>query len=95
MKCLPAIIVAIVLVTAEAKVAPASENQQTGTQPLQMNEYITQAQNALTSLGDQIREHLNLPNQDEFFNTVKEHSTNLATNIQSLIANTTEEVSEL
>ncbi|XP_012215843.1 uncharacterized protein [Linepithema humile] len=92
MKCLPAIIVAIVLVTAEAKVVPTSENQQTDTQPVQFSDYIREAQNNLAAMTSQLQEHLNLPNRDEFFNTMKEHSTNLANNLQSYITNTTEEV---
>ncbi|XP_050464908.1 uncharacterized protein LOC126858541 [Cataglyphis hispanica] len=93
MKCSVSLILALVLIAAEGKVVPASdvENQQTGTQIVKdLTEHMREAQNAITNLGAQIQEHL--PNQDEFFNTLKEHSTGLVNNINEYLKNATEEV---
>ncbi|XP_011874795.1 PREDICTED: uncharacterized protein LOC105565864 [Vollenhovia emeryi] len=92
MKCLPAVILAVLLVATESKVVPASdvESQQTGTQPLQLSDYIKEAQNAINNFGAQLQQ--NLPNQEEFFNTMKEQSNNLATNIQAYMQNMTDEI---
>jgi peptidoglycan hydrolase CwlO-like protein len=96
MKCILAIAFAVVLVVAEGKVLPASdvESQQTAAQTPQLSDYIKEAQNKISELGTQISQHLNLPkDQDEFFNTLKEQSNTLASNIQQYVHNMTEEFS--
>ncbi|XP_011172161.1 uncharacterized protein LOC105204680 isoform X1 [Solenopsis invicta] len=92
MRCLFAIILAatILLVAAEGKAVP-TEGEQSGTQP-QLSDYIRDAQTAISSLGTQIQEHLNLPNQEELANTFKEQSTNFANNVQAYLQNITDEV---
>ncbi|XP_032681087.1 uncharacterized protein LOC116848758 [Odontomachus brunneus] len=94
MRCILAVAFAIVLVVAEGKVLPASdvENQQTANQTPQLSDYIRDAQTAISSLGTQIQEKLNLPNQDEFFNTVKDQTNTFATNVQQYLHNMTEEI---
>lgn len=93
MRCLPAIILAVLLVAAEGKVVPASdvENQQTATQPLPLNDHIERAKNVISNLGAEIQQHL--PNQEEFINTMKEQSTNFANTVQAYVKNVTDEVS--
>ncbi|XP_014469956.1 PREDICTED: uncharacterized protein LOC106741969 isoform X2 [Dinoponera quadriceps] len=97
MRCILAVAFAVILIAAEGKVLPASnvESQQTATQPLQLSDYITEAQNAISNVGTQIREklaELNLPDNEQFVNTVKEQSNTFANNIQQFMHNITEEV---
>lgn len=98
MRCILAIAFAVVavLAVAEGKVLPASdvENQQTGNQTPQLTDLIRDAQTAINSWSTQIQEKLNLPNQDEFVNVIKEHSNTLATNVQQYVHNMTEQVNE-
>ncbi|KMQ88383.1 hypothetical protein RF55_12146 [Lasius niger] len=94
MKCLVPFILAVVLVATEGKVVPASdvESQQTGTQPLEKTiaDHIKEAQNVITNLGAQIREHM--PDQGDFLNTMQEHTNNFAKNVNEYLKNVTEEV---
>ncbi|XP_011686217.1 PREDICTED: uncharacterized protein LOC105448965 [Wasmannia auropunctata] len=94
MRCLPVVILAVLLVAVEGKVVPASdvENQQTGTQPLQLSDHIKEAQNVINNLGAQLQQQLNLPNQEEFLNTIKEQSSNLANNVQAYLKNMSDEI---
>ncbi|XP_012525596.1 uncharacterized protein LOC105830660 [Monomorium pharaonis] len=95
MRCLLAIILTVLLVAAEGKVVPTSdvENQQTGTQqPLQLSDHIKEAQNVINNLSAQLQQQLNLPNQEDFLNTIKEQSTNLANNVQAYLKNVTDEI---
>jgi len=93
MKCLLPVILAILLVVTEGKVVPASdiENQQTGTQPLQLSDRIKEAQNVINNLTAQLQ--LNLTDQKEFFDTIKEQSSNLVNNVQAYLKNASDEVS--
>lgn len=95
MRCLPAVILAVVLVAwAEGKVVPASDSvdsQQTGAQPSQLSDYIKEAQNAINTFSTRLQQ--NLPNQEEFVNTMKEQSTNFVNNVQAYMKNMSEEVS--
>uniref|UniRef100_A0A348G623 Apolipophorin 2 n=1 Tax=Odontomachus monticola TaxID=613454 RepID=A0A348G623_ODOMO len=96
MRCILAVAFAVVLVVAEGKVLPASdvENQQTANQTPQLADLFREAQAAITTFNTQIQEKLNLPNQEEFMNTVKENANTFASNIQQLAHNITEEVSK-
>lgn len=73
---------------------PASdvESQQTGTQPLQLPD-IQEAQTLINNLGARLQQQLNLPNQEEFLNTMKEQSSNLVNNVQAYLKNMSDEVS--
>ncbi|XP_071572312.1 apolipophorin-III-like protein [Temnothorax nylanderi] len=94
MRCLPAVILAVLLVATEGKVVPASdvESQQTGTQPLQLSDHIKEAQAVINNLGAQLQQQLNLPNQEELINTMKEQSTNLVNNVQAYLKNVSDEI---
>lgn len=96
MRCILAVVFAAVLIAAEGKVLPASdvENQQTATHTPQLTDYIREAQTKISELGTQITQSLNLPNHDEFLNTLKEQSNNFTNNVQQYIQTMTEEVSE-
>lgn len=93
MKYLVPFILAVVLVAAEAKVLPASdvENQHTNTQESSTSDPFKEVQDIFSNLGTQIQQHL--PNQDEFINTFKQHSTTLVNNMNEYIKNITAEVS--
>ncbi|GAB1861841.1 Apolipophorin-III [Camponotus japonicus] len=90
MKYLVPFILAVVLVAAEGKVLPASdvENQHTNTQE-PSTDPLKQVQDLFNNWGTQMQQHL--PNQDEFLNTLKEHSTGLVNNMNDFIKNVTEE----
>ncbi|XP_011631638.1 uncharacterized protein LOC105423558 [Pogonomyrmex barbatus] len=94
MKCLPAIVLAIILVAAEGKIVPASdvENQQTSTQPVSLSDYIKEAQNRINDFGIQLQQQFNLPNQEDIVNTLREHSANFTSSVQEYIKTVTDEV---
>lgn len=93
MKWIFAIVLGVAFIAIQSKAAPAANvDEQPGAQPLQLSDLISQAQNHINTLSTQIQQQLNLPNQEEFTNTLKEQSTNLANNVQEYIKNITEEV---
>lgn len=95
MRCLPAVILAVLLVAAEGKVVPASdvESQQTDAQQssFQLSEHINDAKEQINNLGALLQQHL--PNQEEFLNTMQQQSSNFVNNLQAYLKNMTEEVS--
>lgn len=100
MRCLPVVILAVLLVAAEGKAVPGGdvENQQAPTQPLQLSDYINQAKSAIENFGTQIQQHAqqlnsNLPDHETFVKTMKEEGAKFSSNIQGYLKNATEEVS--
>lgn len=94
MKCIIAIAFAVILVVAEGRPDGAETQQASTVQPMQLNDYIKQAQTQITNLGTQLQEQLSLPNQQELVNTLKEQSNTLAENVRSYINTMSDEVSK-
>lgn len=61
-------------------------------QPLQVSEVVSQAQKHINDLATSIKDQLNIPDQEAVVRTIKDQSTNLVTNLQSLITSVSEEV---
>lgn len=88
MKCLIPFILAVVLVAAESKVVPATDDTQESST---VNNPFKEVQDIFSNLRTQVEQQL--PNRDEFINTFKQHSTNLVNNINEYVKNMTDEVS--
>ncbi|XP_043289684.1 uncharacterized protein [Venturia canescens] len=73
--------------------APGNQLSQDGAnQPPQLVDLINTAQENINNLGKQIQEQLNLPDQATVVNTIKTQSTNLVNNVQSYVAQVSEEI---
>jgi len=66
--------------------------QSTPNQPTQLVDLITTAQENINNIGKQIQEQLNLPDQQTVVNTIKEQSNSLVNNVQSYIAQVSEDI---
>ncbi|XP_058790345.1 uncharacterized protein LOC131663756 [Phymastichus coffea] len=82
----------IVFVALIACAWAAPKEAEVAQQPFQLPEFISNAQKNLNELAQNIKNQINIPDQETVVNTLKNQSSSFVTNVQSYIDNVSEEI---